>query len=114
MCGWSPSCWFQGVEYGEDAGDQAARGGGLEDGLGRGGEQGVEGVTAEIPGKEGTQRDRQGEHDVEVRDGQKVWKLCFGPQTLIEAAAARAVSVAAGVVGVVLGPAAVAKRKMAA
>ena len=43
-----------------------------------------------------------------------MWKLSLGPQPLIEPAAARAVPVAAGVVGVVLDPAAVADREVAA
>jgi hypothetical protein len=47
---------------------------------------------------------------VEVRDRQQVWELGLGPQTLVEAAAARKVPVAAGVVGVVLGSTAVADR----
>ena len=43
-----------------------------------------------------------------------MWKLGLGPQPLVEPTAARAVPVAAGVVGVVFGPAAIADREVAA
>jgi hypothetical protein len=47
---------------------------------------------------------------MEVGDRQQVLKLGLGPQTLVEATAARTMPVAAGVVGVVACSAAVAER----
>ena len=67
-------------------------------------------MTPVLPEKEASQREGHREDHVEVRDRQQVWELGLGPQTLVEAAAARTVPVAAGVVGVVLGSTAVADR----
>jgi hypothetical protein len=50
---------------------------------------------------------------VEVRHRQEVLKLSLGPQPLVEATTARAVPVAAGVVGVVARSTAVAERDVA-
>ena len=102
-----------GVEYGEDAGDEPTPGRRLEDRLGDGGEEGVQGVTPVLPEKEAPQRDGHREDHVEVRDRQQMRDLGLGPQTLIETTAARTVPVAAGVVGVVLGSTAVTQREVA-
>jgi hypothetical protein len=98
-----------GVEQGEDAWAEAASGRGLEDRLGDGGKERVQGMTPVLPEKEAPQGDGHREDHVEVRDRQQVWELGLGPQTLVEAAAARTVPVAARVVGVVLGSTAVAR-----
>jgi hypothetical protein len=103
-----------GVEYGEDAGEQPTPGRRLEDRLGDGGKQRVQGVTPVLPEKEAPQRDGQREDHMEVPDRQQVRELGLGPQTLVETAAARTVPVAAGVVGVVLGSTAVTAREVAA
>ena len=102
-----------GVEHGEDAGEEPTRGRRLEDRLGDGGEERVQGVTPVLAEKEAPQRDGHREDHVEVRDRQQVRELGLGPQTLVEATAARTVPVAAGVVGVVLGSTAVADREVA-
>jgi hypothetical protein len=102
-----------GVEHGEDAGDDTERGRRLEDRLGDGGEKRVQGMTPVLSAEEAPKRDGDREDHVEVRDRQQVRDLGLGPQTLVETTAARAVTVAAGVVGVVLGSTAVADRTMA-
>jgi hypothetical protein len=58
-------------------------------------------MCAALAGEEAPQRDGNGEDHVEVRNRQQVLKLSLGLQFLVEAAIARVVLVAAGVVGVV-------------
>ena len=97
-----------GVEDGEDSWTEAEGGRRLQDGLGDGGEQGVEGMGPSRSLEESLEGNGEGEDEVEVGDRQEVRDLGLGPESLVEATAARAVPVATGVVGVVDGAAAVA------
>jgi hypothetical protein len=71
-------------------------------------EEGLKGLAPSRAAEERAQGLGQGKDHVEVGDGQEVVELGLGPEGLVEAAAGGTVAVAAGVVGEVAGPAAVA------
>ena len=103
-----------GVEHGQYARAEALACRDLEDGLGGGGEEGLESVDTPLSREERAERGRDGEDQVEIVDREQVRLLGLGPQGLIETTAARTVSVAAGVVGEVLVAAMVADGEVSA
>lgn len=87
-----------GVEQGEDSEAETFSGRDLDEGFGGGGEEGFEGMPPSLPHKEEPERSGHGEDEMEVTEGKEMLLLRLRPQSLIETAASRTVSVPAGVV----------------
>jgi len=106
------------VEHGEYANPDSLSRRRLEQGLGDGGEECVQGMATPVlvwvSGEEGSQASRDGEDHVEIRDGEEMGELSFRPQCLIETPAARAVAIPARMIRKSLCAAPDAHRDMAA
>jgi len=91
-----------GVEYGEHAQEQALSRRHIEDGLGRRGEESLEGMDSSLAQEERAERRGDGEDEVKVAERKQMLLLRLCPDRLIETSTARAVAVSAGVVGEML------------